>query len=184
MATRRRRSNISRLPAEQREFIERLIREDRLTLAEMMAAIDAEFPDAAVSRSGLHRYQSSFAEMTARMREIDRAAEALVGELGEGIGEKSGALLAHAVTTLATNAALRAQEDTEISIDEVRKMAVAAKNALDTRRLSLRERQAVAAEAREALQREQAARLDKITKEEGLTDKTAETFRRKVLGIA
>ena len=183
MATRKRRSNISRLPAEQRAFVERLLREDRLTLSEMFDAIRAKFPDADVSRSGLHRYQASFAELTARMREIDRAAQALVGELGDGIGDKAGQLLANAVTTLATNAALRAQESDDISIDEVRKMATAAKNALDTRRLSLRERQALRQEAREELQREQAARLDTIVKEAGLSDETAATFRRKVLGL-
>lgn len=180
---RRSRSSITRLPTEQRAFIEKLLREDRLTLTEMIDALRKTFPTADVSRSGLHRYQSSFAELTARMREIDRAAEALVGELGEGIGDKAGALLANAVTTLATNAALRAQEDDEISIDEVRKMAQAAKNALDTRRMSLNERRALRDEARAELQREQSAKLDKVVKEAGMSDEMAATFRRKVLGL-
>ena len=164
---RRRRSSISRLPAAQREYIERLLREDRFTLDEMIADLRGRFPGqpaAEVSRSGLHRYQESFAELTERMREIDRAAQALVGELGEDIGEKSGALLAHAVTTLATNAALRAQQSEDVSIDEVRKLAVAAKNALDTRRLSLAERKAIRQEAREELQREQRAKLEELGK--------------------
>lgn len=157
-----RRSKISRLPEEQRSFIQKMLREDRLTLAEMLAAIHARYPDAQVSQSGLHRYQAGFAELTARMREIDRAAQALVGELGEAAGEKSGALLAHAVTTLATNAAMRAQEADAIDIDEVRKLARAAKDALDTRRLSLAERRAVAAEARDAALREQRAKLEAL----------------------
>lgn len=160
----RRRSKISRLPAAQREFIERLLREDRLTLDEMLEAIRAEFPDTEVSRAGLHRYGAGLSELTARMREIDRAAEALVGELGEGIGEKSGALLAQAVTTLATNVAMRAQETEEWDVDAIRKLAQAAKFALDARRLSLRERQAVAAEAREAALRESRAKLEALGK--------------------
>lgn len=176
-------SRVRRLPPEQRAFVERLLREDRYTLDEMLAAIHAKFPEAGLSRSGLHRYKTSVEELAGRMREIDRAAQALVGELGDDIGDRAGALLANAVTTLATNAALRATETDEVSIEDVRKMAVAAKNALDTRRLSLAERRAIAQEAREALQREQAAKLDKIAKEAGLTDDVANTFRRKVLGL-
>lgn len=180
---RKARSKITRLPAEQRDFIEKLMREDRLTLSEMLDAIRKKFPTADVSRSGLGRYQMSFDELAGRMREIDRAAEALVGELGEGIGDKSGELLAHAVTTLATNAAMRAQRDEEVSIDEVRKLAIAARNALDTRRLSLNERRVLRDEARAELQREQSERLAKVVKEAGLSDDAATTFRRKVLGI-
>ena len=183
MARRGAPSRIRRLPSEQRAFVERLLREDRHTLDEMLTAIRERFPDATVSRSGLHRYKASVEELAGRMREIDRAAQALVGELGEDIGDRAGALLANAVTTLATNAALRANESDDVSIDEVRKMAVAAKNALDTRRISLAERRAIAQEAREALQREQSAKLDKIVKEAGLSDDVAATFRRKVLGL-
>jgi hypothetical protein len=167
-----RKSTISRLPADQRKFVEKLLREDRLTLDEMLQAIRAEFPDADVHRSGLHRYKASVHELTERMQEIDRAAQALVGELGDGIGEKSGALLAHAVTTLATNAALRAQNDDEVGIDDVRKLARAAKDALDTRRLSLAERKAIQQEVREAVLREQREKLEALGKS-GAIDKTA-----------
>lgn len=162
---RRRKSSISRLPDEQRQYIERLIREGRHTLDEMLAAIRERFPDgeaAQVSRSALHRYDSAMTELAGRMREIDRAAQALVGELGDDIGDRAGALLANAVTTLATNAALRATETDEVSIEDVRKMAVAAKNALDTRRLSLAERRAIAQEAREAALREQREKLEAL----------------------
>lgn len=179
-----RKSTIARLPAEQRAFIEQLLREDRYTLTEMIVALRDKFPDADVSRSSLHRYGAGFAEMTARMREIDRAANALVGELGEGVGEKAGALLAQAVTTLATNAALKAQEDDEITIDEVRKLAQAAKHAIDTRRISLAEREQIEEAARKRLLREQQARLSSTVKAGGLTQEFADTLRKQVLGIA
>lgn len=186
MTKRRAKSAITRLPTEQRAYVERLLREDRLTLDGMIADLQARFPAtpaADLSRSSLHRYAKGFAELTGRMREIDRAAEALVGELGEGIGEKSGALLAQAVTTLATNVALRAQENDDITVDEVRKLAVAAKNALDTRRLSMRERQALRQEAREELQREQSARLDDTARAQGMDEDQVQFWRQKVLGI-
>lgn len=189
MARRSAKSKARRVHQDIRALFERRFREDVLTLDEIMAearalAVRLGVPTETLpSRSGLHRYKASVDELAGRMREIDRAAQALVGELGEDIGDRAGALLANAVTTLATNAALRANETDDVSIEEVRKMAVAAKNALDTRRLSLAERRAIAQEAREALQREQSAKLDKIVKEAGLSDDVAATFRRKVLGL-
>lgn len=185
MGKRRAKSSVVRLPAEQRAFIEQLLREDRLTLDEMIAAIQGKFPGqpaADLSRSALHRYSKPFAELVGRMRDIDRAADALVGELGEGVGEKSGQLLAQAITTLATNAALNAQEQ-ELSVDEIRKLARAAKDAIDTRRISLAERQQIEKAARERLQREQDATLKAVVKEGGLSDEMADVFRKKILGI-
>ncbi|MCD0281302.1 DUF3486 family protein [Xanthomonas melonis] len=187
MTRRRAKSSITRLPAEQKAYVERLLREGRLTLDEMIAELQGAFPGAPaaeLSRSALHRYDRGLAELTARMREIDQAAQALVGEMGDGIGEKSGALLAQAVTTLATDAALKMQTQEKVSVDEVRKMARAAKDAIDTQRVGINVRKAIAAEAREQLLREQAANLDKVVKSGGLSEDAAAAMRRQILGIA
>lgn len=186
MNKRRAKSSISRLPPEQKAHIERLLREGRLTLDEMIAELQTAFPGEAaaeVSRSALHRYEKGFSELTARMREIERMSQVVVGELGEGVGDKAGALLAQAITTLATNAALKAHERDDVSIDEIRKLAVAAKNALDTRRIDINARKAIRQEAREELVREQAAKLDKVVKTGGLSAETAADMRKKILGI-
>lgn len=179
-----RKSKVKTLPPPVRKFIEQLLRDDRLTLTQMIAAIEEQFPDAeAPSRSGLHRYKLGFDELTGRMREIEVVAEAVVGELGEGVGEKAGALLAQAITTLATNAALKAQTNDKISIEEIRKLARAAKDAIDTRRISLAERQKIEQAALERQQREQKARLDQVVKSRGMSPDAAETIRREILGI-
>lgn len=186
MARRRAKSSISRLPQAQREHVERLIREGRLTLDEMIAELQATYagePAAEVSRSALHRYERGFAEMTGRMREIETLADAMVSELGDGADDKASALLSQAVVTLATNVALKAHENDDISIEEVRKLSRAAKDAMDSKRVGLNVRKAIAAEAREQLLREQAAKLDSIVKSGGLSDKTAEEMRKKILGI-
>ncbi|MCL1550472.1 DUF3486 family protein [Xanthomonas nasturtii] len=167
--------------------MERLLRDGRLTLDEMIAELQRTFPGGAaadVSRSALHRYDRGMTELTARMREIDQAAQALVGEMGEGIGEKSGALLAQAVTTLATDAALKMQTQGKVSVDDIRKMARAAKDAIDTQRVGINVRKAIAAEAREQLLREQAANLDKVVKSGGLSEDAAASMRRQILGLA
>lgn len=189
MAARKRRakSSISRLPPEQKAYIERLMREDRLTLSEMIADLEARFPGepaAEVSRSALHRYSAGFAELTARMRDIDRASQALVGEFGDSLGEKAGTLLTNAVVTLVTDVALRQQESQDgVDVDTVRKLARAAKDAIDTKRVDVNVRKAVAEEARQALLREQQSALDKVVKSGGLSAESAADFRKKILGI-
>lgn len=184
---RRAKSSISRLPAEQKAYVERLLREGRLTLDEMIADLQAKFPGepaAEVSRSSLHRYDQQVAEMSERMRAIESVSEVLVGEFGEGVGEKAGALLGQAVTTLATHAALRLQDQEDVSIEDVRKLARAAKDAIDTQRVSVNVRRAIAAEAREQLLREQAEALDQVVKTGGLSDEAARSIRDKILGVA
>lgn len=181
--SRARKSKITRLPAEQRAFVEKLIREDRLTIREMVDAINAQYPDAEVSRSGLNRYTLPLRELTERMREIDTAARAVVEELGESPDDRAGALLCQSITTLATHAALKAQTDGDISIDEVRKLARAAKDTISARTQSLKERQAIEQAARDRLLREQKERLDTIERKRGMTADTAAQIRRDVLGI-
>lgn len=185
-APRRGKSSIQRLPPEQRAHVERLLREDRLTLAEMIAELQQTFPGepaAEVSKSALHRYGQGLSELTGRMREIEAVSQIVIGELGEGVGDKAGALLGHAITTLATNAALKAHESDDMSVEDIRKLARAAKDAMDTQRVSVNVRRAIAQEARDALQREQAAKLDNVVKSGGLSEERANEFRKKILGI-
>ena len=100
------------------------------------------------------RDKSGFEELAGRMREIEAASAAMVGELGEGMGDRAGALLAQAVTTLATHAALNAHNDEkDLSIKEVAALARAAKAAMEARTMSVRERQTVEKAAQERLLR-------------------------------
>lgn len=189
MAVRRRRrakSSITRLPDDQRAHIERLLREGRLTLDEMIADLQGKFPGepaAQVSRSALGRYDQGLAEMSARMREIDHAAQALVGEFGDSLGERSSTLLANSIVTLATHASLKLQQEDDVNIDDVRKLARAAKDAIDTKRVDVNVRKAIREEARAELLREQSAALDKVVKTGGLSAAVAKDMRDKILGI-
>lgn len=177
-----RKSSVARLEPAARKYLEKLLREDRHTLDELLAALRAKFPAADVSRSGLHRYRASLEEMMGRMREIDTAATALVSELGEGMGDKAGALLAQAVTTLATNAALNAHGE-DVSIKEVAELARAARAAMQARTMSLKEREAVEEAARRKLLAEQEANLQEVAKAQGMDESQVDFWRRKFLGI-
>ena len=159
-----RKSAIHKLEPDVRSYIEKLLREDRLTLDEMLRDIRGQFPESVPSRSSLHRYRTGFEEMTQSLREIETASRVLVDELGDGIGDKAGALLAQAVTTLATRAAFNAHEKENISIKEVGELSRAARAAMQARTMSLKERQEIEKTTREKLLREQKAKLDELGK--------------------
>lgn len=159
-----RKSSITRKPEEVRATIDKLIRQDRFTLDEMLEYVrEKHGAGNAPSRAALGRYSKAQGEITRSLREIDTMSRAMVEELGESPDDRAGALLVQSVTTLAVKASFRAQEaDDGTSIEEVRKLARAAKDVISARTASLKERQAIEAAAREKLQREQRAKLDAL----------------------
>jgi hypothetical protein len=177
------RSNIRRLAPEAREYIEQLLREDTLTLDEMLDAIRMQFPSVDVSRSGLHRYRSAFDQMGARMKEIERVAEALIGGLGEGASDKGARLLAHAVTTAVTHAALQAQENDDTSMQELKDLSLAAGRAIKAQRLATDEALTIEKAAIARMQREQSAKLDEVASAQGMDEAQVKFWREAVLGI-
>ncbi|AGG89915.1 phage protein Gp27 family protein [Rhodanobacter denitrificans] len=179
-------STIKRLPDEQRRYLEKLIREDRHTLDEILAQVRERFPAAQVpSRSAVGRYSQQVNELAGRMRDIQAASTALVTELGEDPNDRAGQLLVQAVTTLATDAALKAQNaDDGVSIKQIGELARGARAVLQARKMSLAERQEIARLAREQLQAEQAEALKGVVQAGGMTAATAETIRKQILGMA
>jgi len=158
-------SKVKRLPPEQRRFVEKLLREDRLSLSEMIAEIRREYPDADVSRTGLGRYKQKVDELAGRMREIQAAGTALVAELGEDPHDRAGQLMVNAMTTAYTHLVLDSNsEDRKLSIKEAAELARGARAVMETRKMSMAERQQIAQEAREALQREQREKLEELRK--------------------
>jgi hypothetical protein len=184
-----RKSSIDKLPTGVRSHIQKRLRENRLTLDELIADLRTQFPDQAAagelpSRTAVHRYRQGISEIVAHEREMAAAAEALVAELGEEFDAKSGALLAQAVTTLASKTAMKAiQSDTAMEIGDVLDLARAAKAAQEARSLNLRERQAVAKAAREKLLAEQDAKLQAEATARGMDAAQVDFWRRRVLGI-
>ena len=179
-----RKSTIDKLPEEVRKHIEKRLRENRLTLDELVADVREMFPDLdeAPKRSSLGRYRMGFEEVLSQQRIMSTAASALVAELGEDFDDKSGALLAQAVTTLATKAAFNQLENDKAEISDVLDLARAAKAAQESRSLNLRERQTVAKMAREKLLEEQRAKLEAMGSKGGVTEETKLAIRQ-ALGL-
>lgn len=173
-------SSIKRLPAEQRTYLERLIREDSHTLDEILALVRERFPAADVpSRSAVGRYSQHVSELAGRMRDIQAAGTALVTELGEDPNDRAGQLLVQAVTTLATHAALKATDDDaeDLSIKEIGMLARAAHATMQTRKMSLAERQEIARLARE----QAASEAADVARDDGVSEQTIARIRARVL---
>lgn len=184
-------SSIKKLPDDQRKFIEKLLREDRLTLNEMLDEIRAEFPAATIpSRSSLGRAKQNFAAEAKRMREIQVAAEVLVGEFGEDVDDKAGALLTQAITTLTTDIVLNELKNDgtdpakpKVGIDDVGALARASRAVIATRGMTLKQRQEIERIAREKLLKEQAERLEQISTEKGMDAEQVRFWREEFLGV-
>lgn len=143
-----RKSAIRKLPAEQRKYVEKLLREDRLTLDEMLAAIRAQFPTADVpSRSSLGRYKQAVDAIAERIRGQREVARVWVAELGENPDDKSGELLVQTITALANDVALRAANSDEVDAADVSRLARIVNQLSDASARTLKTRKAMRAEA-------------------------------------
>ncbi len=183
---RRRKSSVDLLPQEQREYLEQLLRRRDLTLNDIVADLQAKFPGepaAELSRSAVHRFDQRIEEAGREIREIEAAASALVGELGEGFGEKSADFLTQAITVVAVKAAMRAKDDPDLGTKEAKDLALMAKNALDAKRMNVAQRKLIQQEAREKLLREQKEKLDKVAKTGKYDVATLERIRSEVYGL-
>lgn len=175
-------SSVKRLDPQARKFLEKLMREDRHTLDELLAAVRSKFPDAQVSRSSIHRHRAGYEELVKGMREQQAIASLVVSELGENPDDKAGALLVQTITTLTNQVALTAAGEGEVDVETVRKLARATKDVLAARRVDRQERLAIRQEARDELLAEQRAKLEAMPNKGGVTADT-KTAIREALGI-
>lgn len=184
-------SSIKKLPSEQRQFIEKLLREDQLTLNEMLDEIRAEFPTATIpSRSALGRYHKNFENEAKEFRKIAAASEILVKEFGEDPDDKGGMLLAQAVQAVVTQRALDEltnsgddEENPKMDIGAVGALARAARAAIMTKEKAMHNREEVRRQAREEMLKEQTENLEKVAASQGMGEDQIQFWREKVLGI-
>lgn len=177
-------SSINRLPPMVKAYIQKLLRKDCMTLDEMLADIQSRFPnEKAPSRSALGRFKVGFDLLTEKARQHREQAEAFVGAFGEDSSDKTGALLVEAISTLAYQAAMGAHEKDDVTTKEVADLARAAKNTMQARTLSIKERQAIEKAARDRMLQEQEAELDKTVQAGGISEEQALFWRQKFLGV-
>jgi len=108
-----RKSSIERLPKPIRDRIGALIRENRLTLDEIVDQLRAEF-GAAPSRSALHRHRQHAEAAMAKQREMESISQVWVREIKEEPDGKMGRMIIELLRTVAMQSALSAQGKDEV----------------------------------------------------------------------
>ncbi len=188
-----RKSSISRLPDNVRTYIEGKLAEGRLTLDELIANLQAQFPSQAESgelpsRTAVHRYGQKLERRLAAIRASTEAAKIIRAQAGDDLDARSEALTAMIQSELFESIiALQEAGDEEMDPGErVGLLASAAKNIATLTRSSvtLKKYQAEAEErARQALLAEQKAALAAMPNKSGVTEATKQAIR-EALGIS
>lgn len=179
------------LTDEQRQFIYKMLEDNKLTLNEMLDEIRSEFPsDCIPSRSALGREKQNYVAEVKEFRQMAAMSEVLVKEFGEDPDDKGGMLLAQAVQAVVTKRAMDelTNDGTDdgkpkMDIAEVGALARAARAAIMTKSKAMENRDEIRRQAREELLREQDENLQKAAISQGLGAEQIQFWREKVLGI-
>lgn len=186
MARRRKTSSITRLPEEQRAYIERAIRAGSMTLDELIADLRARWPGepaADISRSALHRHEQGIREDMRELMEIETAAKAVFGGTGDQFGEAAADYLTQAATVFAIKAVQQAREGGTLSTEDAARFAGIAVKVNDARRMGVSRRAKIAAEAREAALREQREKIEALGKSGAIDPAAVKIVIREAYGI-
>ena len=176
-----RKSTVKRLDPRIRQAVDRLIREDKATIDQIVERLDDMLGEQAPSRSAVGRYVKNTREQMKRYREAQELAKVWVGKLEEEPGGDVGRLLSEMLRTVAFQQLAGAgDEGAEISTKEVAMLAGALRDLNTADKVAmdreLRIRQEVARQA--------ADKATEVAKRGGLSAEMVNDLRRELLGIA
>lgn len=183
-------SFLKKISPEARQFLEKLLREDRYTIDELLELFGNKYPDEQPARSTMGRTKKKYDEHAKKMSEVQYATELLVGELGEDKDDKAGAFMVQGITTLINHLVLDQLHNEEnpdapiqLSIKDALALAKASRELTAARGMSLDQRQKIERIAREKMLEEQEKNLDDAVASKGMTEEQAMFWREKVLGV-
>lgn len=180
-----RKSSIATLPTAIRTELDRLLKDDRFTLEQVVAHLKGL--GAQVSRSAVGRYHKRFEESGKKIREAREVAAVWAERLGSEPQGDIGKVVMEMLRTLAFDATMQLGEggdgDAEVQLSgkEIGALALAMQRLEAAGTLSLKREQAL----RRAAAEEAASAVDAVVAEKsvGLTDEAAEEIKRRILGI-
>ncbi|MBN0430180.1 DUF3486 family protein [Pseudomonas aeruginosa] len=189
-----RKSSISRLPDQVRAYIEGRLADGRMTLDELIADLQAQFPSQAEagelpSRAAVHRYGQKLERRLAAIRASTEAAKLIRAQAGDDLDARSEALTAMIQSELFESIiSLQEACDEEMDpADRVGLLASAAKNIATLTRSSvtLKKFQADAEQrGREKQLQEQEQRLEEMRGSDGMSEQLEQRIRDILLGKA
>ncbi|MGD1469002.1 DUF3486 family protein [Vibrio harveyi] len=181
------RSKIDLLPSDIREQLNLWIRSGSMTQQDALAALrelidEAGLPeDAKPSYTALNRYTRRMDEMGARVREAREVAEVWAHKLGDAPVSEVGKLLQEFVRTMAFETSAHMMEsDDPIPPKALGQLALVVQRVEQAAMTSHK----VEKEIRKAFAEEAADKAEKIIKQAGVTDATAQDIKNQILGIA
>lgn len=188
-----RKSSIDRMSPDVKAYIQAMLATGSQTLDELIADLQERFPTEASkgelpSRSALHRYGAKLDRRLNAIRASTEAARLIRQHAGDDEDARSEALVAMVQTEL-FDAILLLQEADDPEADpgeRVTLLSKAAKNIATLTRSSVNLKQfqaKVAAEAREALLVEQQDNLQKIAKQQGMSQEQVDFWIKDFLGV-
>ncbi|MDF5958731.1 DUF3486 family protein [Pseudomonas aeruginosa] len=187
-----RKSSISRLPDQVRAYIEGRLADGRMTLDELIADLQAQFPSQAEagelpSRAAVHRYGQKLERRLAAIRASTEAAKLIRAQAGDDLDARSEALTAMIQSELFESIiSLQEAGDEEMDpADRVGLLASAAKNIATLTRSSvtLKKFQAEAEQrGREKQLQEQEQRLEEMRGSDGMSEQLEQRIRDILLG--
>lgn len=187
-----RKSNIARLPADVKTYIEGLLASGRYTLDEMIANLRVQYPEQQAagvlpSRAALHRYGPKLERRLIAVKAFTDAAQAIDAHATDKGDTRSAALTAIVQQEL-FDAMIALGDATDPDVDpadRIGMLSAAAKNISALARSSVNTKQfqaKVEAETRVKVLAEQRAKLEAMPTKGGVTEDTKKAIR-EALGI-
>lgn len=174
-----RKSSIEQLDPRIKEAVDRLVREGRATIDDIVEAIDALGGEA--SRSAVGRYVRNARAQMDRYRQAQEVAKVWVGKLEENPEGDVGRLLSEMLRTIAFQTMAGMGEDEELAPNpgEIMFLAKAIKELASADKLSADR----ALKIREQALRQAASQAEKIVRSKGMSAEAASEIRREILGV-
>ena len=179
--TRNRQSKIKQLPPQVRKKLDQLIREDRMSQADIIKEINALCEQNGVdkiSQSGTSRYQAKMHEMMKDLRELREVSKSIFSELGEEPTGDLAKMVVESIRTMAAKAVLN--RDGPMDPKDMNQLALLVQR-LEAADMSRHKREK---EIRQAFAEEAASKAEEALTNQGMTADTINTIKKEILGIA
>ncbi|MEX0745307.1 MAG: DUF3486 family protein [Phycisphaeraceae bacterium] len=176
-----RRSTVKRLDPRIREAVDKLIREDRATIDQIVDRLEGLVGEEAPSRSAVGRYVKNTREQMRRYQEAQELAKVWVGRLEEEPGGDVARLLSEMLRTVAfQQLASAGDEGAEITTKEVAMLAGAMRDLNTADKLGLERELRV----RQEVAKQAAEKATEVAKRGGMSKEAVADLRREILGVA
>jgi hypothetical protein len=173
-----RKSSITQLDPRVREAVDRLVRDGRASIDEIVDAIEGL--GGAASRSAVGRYVKSARDQMERYRQAQEVAKVWVGKLEEEPESDVGRLLTEMLRTVAFQTIGQLGDQDEVNPGAVMFLARAIKDMASADKLAAERELKV----RQEVTRQAAEHAAKIARKGGMSRETVAEIRREILGMA